>query len=144
VRLWISRKNPRLMPGARKLLVLLSRSCLPIAAVTGAPRRELLLKLRKAGVAHFFSVLVASCDVEKSKPHPAPYLAACRQMGAKPKSTLAFEDTWHGVESAKRAGLAVIAVPSAYARGQDFSRADFVCKDLREACKIARRLIAKK
>jgi hypothetical protein len=48
------------------------------------------------------------------------------------------------VESAKRAGLSVIAIPNAYSRGQDFSRADFVCRDLQVACAVVSRLIKKR
>ena len=141
---WLSRKKPHLMPGARKLLRLLAQTRLPIAAVTGAPRRELMLKLGKAGIMHFFSVLVGNEDTKRSKPHPAPYLAACRQLGIKPHQTLVFEDTSYGVESATRAGLIAIAIPNTYAKGQDFSRADFACKDLHQACKVARHLLSKK
>jgi HAD superfamily hydrolase (TIGR01509 family) len=140
---WISKRKPRLMPGARRLLLFLARAGLPMVAVSGAPRAELLLKLKRTGIARLFHAFVGGGDTKRSKPHPEPYLAACRKLGSRPHHVLAFEDTKYGVESAKRAGLLTTAIPNAYSRGQDFSRADFVCRDLHQALGIAGRLLIK-
>jgi beta-phosphoglucomutase-like phosphatase (HAD superfamily) len=43
------------------------------------------------------------------------YLEACRQLGAAPAATIAFEDSTVGAAAARAAGLFVVGIPSAAA-----------------------------
>ena len=52
------------------------------------------------------NVITAEC-VEKSKPHPEPYLRAAKMLGVDIKRCLVFEDSFEGVTSAKSAGETV-------------------------------------
>ena len=45
------------------------------------------------------------------KPHPEPYLAAARLVGADPADCIAIEDSPAGVRSATAAGVPTIAIP---------------------------------
>ena len=66
------------------------------------------------------NALVSSNDVERNKPAPEPYLAGARALGTDPAETLAIEDSTDGVESARAAGMDVIAVLRG--RGLAFAR----------------------
>jgi len=46
-----------------------------------------------------------------NKPHPEPYLKACRLLGADPASCVAIEDSPTGTASAVAAGCTVLVVP---------------------------------
>lgn len=60
----------------------------------------------------WFRLTLAAEDTERTKPDPAPYLAAAARLGLDPAACVAVEDTPAGVASAHAAGCAVLAVPS--------------------------------
>ena len=64
------------------------------------------------------------------KPHPGVYLYALEKMKAAADRSIAFEDSAKGVESAKAAGLTVVAVPNQLTRLQDLSQADLLLESL--------------
>jgi beta-phosphoglucomutase len=49
----------------------------------------------------------------KTKPDPAIYLHACKQLGLEPAHTVAIEDSAHGVRAAKAAGMFCIGINTA-------------------------------
>ncbi|MFD5193170.1 HAD family hydrolase [Streptomyces sp. NPDC058357] len=59
-----------------------------------------------------FSSKVTAEDTGRTKPDPAPYLAAADRLGLDPAACVAVEDTPTGVASARAAGCSVLAVPS--------------------------------
>jgi HAD superfamily hydrolase (TIGR01509 family) len=59
-----------------------------------------------------FAVTVAGDEVAHGKPHPEPYLTACRKLDVDPARTVVLEDAANGVTSAEAAGCLVVAVPS--------------------------------
>lgn len=46
----------------------------------------------------------------KTKPDPAIYLHACKQLGLEPEHTVAIEDSTHGIRAAKAAGMFCIGI----------------------------------
>jgi len=70
--------------------------------------------------------------VTQAKPHPEIYLTAAARMGVEPASCLVFEDAPLGVQAAKAAGMAVIAVPDAAMNHQAFPQADTILNHLGE------------
>ncbi len=108
--------------GAYELLVDLRRQGFILGLVTGSPlneiRRILPVKLLK-----LFTAVVAGNQVKNGKPHPEPYLRAARLLQLSPKECLVIENAPFGIISAKRAGMACIAVstslPKEYLSGAD-------------------------
>jgi HAD superfamily hydrolase (TIGR01509 family) len=72
-------------------------------------------------------------DVERPKPAPDLYTAVLGCLGVGPSQAIAVEDSTHGVEAAKAAGLYCVAVPSSLTGEHDFRRADLVLGTLSEA-----------
>ncbi|WP_456269328.1 HAD family phosphatase [Kushneria sp. AK178] len=93
------------------------------ALVTGSGREEIAPTLEHYGLARFFDHVVTRNDVTHSKPHPECYQRALSLCGSEAGQAVAIEDTCHGVDAACAAGIDVIAIPNAYSRGQDVSRA---------------------
>ncbi|MBM9622553.1 HAD family hydrolase [Streptomyces zhihengii] len=100
-----------LMPGARRLLAELARHNVPTALVSASHRRIIDRILESLG-SHHFHLSVAGDEVERTKPHPDPYLVAARRLGADPARCAVVEDTATGVAAAEAAGCRVVAVPS--------------------------------
>ncbi|MEU4162114.1 HAD family phosphatase [Actinoplanes sp. NPDC026670] len=99
------------LPGARGLVeALLGR--VPIAVASNSPRAFVDTALASAGLDDLFTHVLAAEDVDRPKPAPDLYLAACAALGANPAHSVAFEDSHTGVTSARAAGLHVVGVPS--------------------------------
>jgi HAD superfamily hydrolase (TIGR01509 family) len=71
-------------------------------------------------------------DVARTKPAPDLYLAVLRCLRVQAEEAVAVEDSTHGVESAKAAGLYCVAIPSSLTADHDFGRADLVLRSLAE------------
>ncbi|WP_406279595.1 HAD family hydrolase [Embleya sp. NBC_00896] len=97
------------LPGVLALLDGLAAAGVPVAIVSASPRRVVDL-VRDALGADRFAVTVAAEDVARTKPDPAPYLAAATALGVEPSACVAVEDTVVGITSAEAAGCAVLAV----------------------------------
>lgn len=130
---WFSSKKLELMPFAREFVEFFINKKFKIAICSGSPKNEVISKLKNIDLYSLFEIIIAGSDVERGKPFPDIYIHAIKQLKLKPYECIAFEDTQYGVESAKSAGLYVIAIPGEFSIKQDFSRADKVFKNLKEA-----------
>jgi HAD superfamily hydrolase (TIGR01509 family) len=99
-------------PGALDLLAALRERGMPVAVASNSSRPFVERTLGGAGLLDGrFATVVTGDEVERPKPAPDLYLAACAALGASPDRCAALEDSAPGVESARTAGLFVIAVP---------------------------------
>ncbi|CAL1696615.1 unnamed protein product [Somion occarium] len=76
---------------------------------------------------------VTSNDVAFGKPHPAPYLAGARRLGADPSRCLVIEAAPSGLASGRAAGCKTVAVCSSHtaqAIQESGVNPDYVVKDL--------------
>ncbi len=94
---------------------------LKMAVVSGAMRSDIELVLERAGLAAYFELIVAGDDLTASKPEPDGYLLAVELLNKKypdfdlqPIECLAVEDTFAGIEAAKKAGIQVAGVTHTY------------------------------
>ncbi|MDQ7805032.1 HAD family hydrolase [Amycolatopsis sp. A133] len=81
--------------------------------------------LERLGIDGYFDAVLTG-DRHKAKPDPDLYLAALDALETAAEAAIAFEDTPHGVTSAKAAGLTCVAVPNAITESLDFGQADIV------------------
>lgn len=79
------------------------------ALVTSASQRVARHRLESAGLP-LPTLLVAAEDVVHGKPDPEPYLLGAERLGVAPANCLVFEDAPAGIQSALRAGCAVVQV----------------------------------
>lgn len=98
------------LPGLMALLAQADRANVPMVAVTNAPRLNAEMLLSGLGIAQRFKVLVIGDELAHGKPHPMPYLEGLRAVGAAPETSVAFEDSRSGVQSASSAGIATIGI----------------------------------
>ena len=107
-------------PGVVELVRALAGT-VPLAICSGALRSDIEPVLRMISLAGFFDCLVTADDVAASKPDPASYRLAVEHLqllfpaaGITASQTVAIEDTPAGIQSAKGAGLQVLAVTNSY------------------------------
>ena len=66
--------------------------------------------MRRLGVLNYFDRVLTCTEMGTDKNRPDIYLAASLQLDTEPSETLVFEDAFHAVLTAKRAGFKVVAV----------------------------------
>ncbi|MEU0378165.1 HAD family phosphatase [Streptomyces cyaneofuscatus] len=116
--------DPVTMPGAAEFVRSLSGR-LPLAVASNCPLAVVERSLEQAGLLPHFGHIVVPGDPESTgaatrrpdggepirpKPWPDVYATAARLCGARSERTLAVEDSFTGIESARRAGLRVVGV----------------------------------
>ncbi len=104
-----------------------------LAIATSSSRRFLEIIVDQLGIRERFIIFQTSEGVAKGKPDPEIFSQAAAKLGLKPEECIVLEDSVNGVIAGKKAGCYIIAVPSEYSRGQDFSPADFIAGDLIQA-----------
>lgn len=85
----------------------------PLAVASGGRRELVEPTLRALDILEMFQAIVTADDYTRGKPDPEPFLVAAERIGVAPADCLVFEDTPTGVESAQRAGMMVVLVPTA-------------------------------
>jgi HAD superfamily hydrolase (TIGR01509 family) len=91
----------------------------PVAIVSGALRDEIAFALSRMGIADLVGIVVSADDTPRCKPDPMGYLLGIDALAAKigkeaARRAIVVEDSLAGIESAKSAGLACIAVAQSY------------------------------
>ncbi len=92
-----------------------------VAICSGSTRNEImavLTKLKQGKLQTYFNTIVTSEDVQQGKPSPEGYLLTAKRLNVSPSECLVIEDTPHGVEAAKAAGMHVVAVLTSYKKDQ--------------------------
>lgn len=98
-----------LRPGAGEYLAALRGAGVRLVlATTNDP--HVLGSMRNVDVYALFDEVVCGREVARGKDHPDIYLEAARRLGAHPGNCVVFEDILAGVLSARRAGMAAVAV----------------------------------
>lgn len=96
--------------GLNEYLVWLREHGLATALVTNAPQINIDFSLPELGLEGAFSLTLGAEDVARGKPHPDPFLEACRQLGVAPERALVHEDSALGISAGVAAGCPVAAV----------------------------------
>jgi len=114
-----------LLPGAHDLLAALSDRGVAVAIVSSSPP-EWIDIVRERFDLSVDAVISADTLDGPGKPEPAVYEHAARELGVDPTDAVAVEDSGHGIESARRAGMSVVGFRHGATDDTDRSEADFV------------------
>lgn len=119
----VMRTHLRIFPGVAEFIRSASAKY-PLAVASGALRHEVDLILQHAGVRECFATVISAEDVTRGKPDPEAFkkaYAALNDLKAVTIAThecLVIEDSLHGVEAGKLAGMPVLAVTNSYPHEQ--------------------------
>ena len=109
--LTLMRTEGEAMPGVEHALDLVEGIGLELAVASSSSPQLIDGALERLGILSRFLARCSAFDERHGKPDPAVFLTAARCLGVEPRACLAFEDSPPGVQSARRAGMSVIAVP---------------------------------
>jgi HAD superfamily hydrolase (TIGR01509 family) len=97
-------------PGSRELLERMKLDGLRLVAATSAKPDELAALLKAAGAEDLIEGATTADDAESSKPAPDIVEAALERSGLRPAEVLMLGDTPYDIESARKAGVGVVAL----------------------------------
>ena len=119
-----------LLPGVLRHLDAAEELGVALAVASSSSRRWVEGHLVRLGIRDRFACIRARDDVTLTKPDPELFAEALACLGVAPDEALAYEDSVHGLVSAKAAGLRCVVVPGPLTRDSDFSAADAVLDSL--------------
>jgi len=125
--------NEDILPGVRKLVAEAKACGLLLGVASSSERAWVHDHLEARGLFDPFDAISCAEDVPQTKPAPDLFLHAQRSLGVAPHEAIAFEDSEHGVASAKAAGLFCVAVPNRVTRCLSFTEADVILPNLEDA-----------
>jgi beta-phosphoglucomutase family hydrolase len=79
----------------------------------------------------YFLTVVDSSQITHGKPHPEIFLKAASILQSEPSACVAFEDSMAGLQSAKAAGMKVVAITTTHT-AEELKAADLIIKDYTE------------
>lgn len=121
-----------LRPGIRSLIQSLIANHVPFGFVSTAPREICLANLATLELP-FKQILISGDDIERTKPHPDPYLAMLQCLDCNPDKTIVIEDTDIGIKAANGAGIKhVYGWPHALSDNESYASAFKVIDSLDE------------
>ncbi len=100
----------RLHAGAEVLLNHAWRHGITCLVVTSSERALAAAALEAAGLARRLTLRVCREDTVRHKPHPEPYLLACRRLAMPAAACLVVEDSPSGIAAGRTAGCPVAAL----------------------------------
>ena len=101
-------------PGAQRLLEEGLARGLPMALASSGTQQNVDFVVDALKLRPYLRVIISGNDVTHPKPDPEIYLKAADKLGIEPVSCVAFEDSFVGVEAAKRAGMKCVAIASTF------------------------------
>ncbi len=120
------------MDGAGPLLRALDRAGVAMAVGSSGPPQNVQVVRHRLTGGELLKVTVTGMDVTHGKPHPEVFLKASEKLHVPPKRCAVVEDAPAGIEAARRAGMAAIAITGTATRRQLTGRAHLVVDSLRE------------
>lgn len=99
-----------LMPGVRRWLDDFQRAKVRQVVSSSGTMANIAAVITKLDVGDYFMGLMSGYRLPRAKPHPALFLNSAAAVGVSPADCIVFEDSLAGVEAARRAGMACLAV----------------------------------
>ena len=126
------RKSFPAMEGASELLDALAAAGIKMAVGSSGPPENVQLVLDCLQGASAFAATVTGQDVTRGKPDPEVFLIAARKLGVEPEDCAVIEDAPAGIEAARRAMMAAVALTGTADRQTLAAEAHIVVDSLRE------------
>lgn len=120
------REHPPIVAGAVTLVEALHEAGVLLAVGSSGPKANIDLVLSAMGVTAWICVVVSGDDVARGKPDPQVFAMAAERLGLPPRRCVVVEDAPVGIQAARAAGAAAVAVLSCHT-ADAFDLADAAC-----------------
>ena len=104
----------KLAPGSKDFLKQIPSSTFRCSIGTSTERKNVELAISQHNLSKYFLGAACSEDVSRGKPDPEVFLEAAKILSITPKNCVVFEDSPHGIEAAKRAGMKTVALTTTH------------------------------
>lgn len=109
----------QLFTGMDKLLATIENKGLKWGVVTNKRQRFTNPLMAALNLTDRAACIISGDSTNKTKPHPEPLLAACKQANVKPDQCVYIGDAAHDIEAGKAAGMKTLAATYGYLKAQD-------------------------
>jgi beta-phosphoglucomutase len=110
VRQLLPESDVQLLPGVADALAMLAAAGVHQAISSSGPMANIVAVVNKLGIGDYFPCILSGATLPRGKPHPDLFLNSAAAVGVLPADCIVVEDSVHGIEGARRAGMASIAV----------------------------------
>jgi beta-phosphoglucomutase family hydrolase len=111
------------MEGLLELLDALETWGFKIGLASSSKKAFIEYVLDRLGIQHRFQAVVSGEETQRGKPEPDIFLEAARRLGCAPHQCAVIEDSTHGVQAGRRAGMFVYGIHNPNSGEQDLSQA---------------------
>ena len=120
----VNGRHTTIYPGVVEGLDALRAGRFALACVTNKSTRFTLPLLEQAGLAPYFSEVVAGDTLSRKKPDPLPFIHVCGKLRVAPSDMLVIGDSLNDAQAARAAGCPVFCVNYGYNEGRDVRELD--------------------
>lgn len=115
----------------KPLLEKLAAKKIPMGLASSSTKEDILRALDETELSTYFQVILSGHEFPESKPNPAIYNEASRQLGVAKSSILIIEDSEKGIAAGVAAGMTVWGIKD-YCFGMNQEAASLLIDDLSE------------
>lgn len=119
-------------PGASSLLNALNDKGFKLAIGSSGPKENVECVVENLPAGRLFHATVNGDECANGKPDPEVFIKSAEKMGLPAKACLVIEDSIHGLQAAKSAGMAAIGITGTAPAEQLAEYADMVVDSLEE------------
>jgi HAD superfamily hydrolase (TIGR01509 family) len=123
--------HPPTIPGVRRFIAECHAQGIAMAVASAAIASNVTFLISALELGEYFREVLAVDATAQPKPAPDIYLMTAGKLGVDPAACAVFEDSFVGIEAAKRAGMKCVAIASTFS-AEDLRRethADLIVPD---------------
>jgi beta-phosphoglucomutase family hydrolase len=102
------------LPGVERLITECHDHSVLVALASAAMSKNVFFILDALELRSRFQVILTADEISQNKPHPEIFTETARKLGVCPADCVVIEDSFVGIEAAKRAGMKCVAVASTF------------------------------
>ena len=106
--------HARAFPGVRRFIEECHAQGIAMAVASAAIAKNVNFLISALGLRDYFREMLTGDEISHPKPDPEIYLKTAEKLGVDPAACAVFEDSFVGIEAAKRAGMKCVAIASTF------------------------------
>jgi len=110
----VFRQHARPLPGLKALMDKCRAAAIPMAVASSAMTKNVDFVVDVLELRPYFTIIVSGDEVSRAKPDPEIYLKTAKKLKLAAAECVAFEDSFVGIESAKRAAMKCVGIASTF------------------------------
>ena len=111
----------RALPGVRRFIEECHAQGITMAVASAAIAKNVNFLIAALGLRENFREVLTGDEISHPKPDPEIYVKTADKLGVNPAACVVFEDSFVGIEAAKRAGMKCVAIASTFS-AEDLGR----------------------